>query len=465
MGSGYSQFSQGEYKAAISYFDKAIKLDPKNIAAYHERGLAKARLQRFEAAITDYDKAIEIDPQAAVIYGNRGIAKAHLKRFRVAIADYNKALKLDSENVQIYCHRGMAKASLRQFRAAITDYNTAIAYNSEYALAYCNRGMARANLKQSEAALADFNQAINIDPKWTPVYCERGITKANLKQFAEAITDFDKAITVDPYNANAYYHRGTAQLALGEKHKAKDDFMRLIPLSREAPQDSLYKYSPVNAQRLLSLINSEVYFAQHTKLNDPLECFFLNQSHLSMGECFRQFDIETRICTMTIDPESILMYAHYANEHKGICVEYELNFRALKNQHDVAYGYVSYEQKQQITNLKDLYMLKNSAWQYEKEFRIVRFGKRVCEQARIKSITFGLRCPLAYRQIIYHLMPECLDYYEMVHQGQANMVTRNPVDKPEQHLSLDAEQIFKLMLANDLAHLYFYALQKAEAIA
>ena len=47
-------------------------------------------------------------------------------------------------------------------------------------------------------------------------------------------------------------------------------------------------------------------------------------------------------------------------------------------------------QKQDVSNLKDLYMLKHADWQYENEFRIVRFGKQAFEPAEIKSITFGL---------------------------------------------------------------------------
>ena len=61
------------------------------------------------------------------------------------------------------------------------------------------------------------------------------------------------------------------------------------------------------------------------------------------------------------------MYSHYADSHKGICVEYEIELNNLENSDNISFGKVEYAQKEKITNLKDLYMLKNSEWTYELE--------------------------------------------------------------------------------------------------
>ena len=51
------------YKGAIADYDKAIKLDPKYISAYYNRGLAKYDLKDYEGASSDFDKANELNPE------------------------------------------------------------------------------------------------------------------------------------------------------------------------------------------------------------------------------------------------------------------------------------------------------------------------------------------------------------------------------------------------------------------
>ena len=52
---GNKLYSQGDYQAAISDYDEAIRLNPKYTEAYGNRGNAKSELGDFEAAILDYE--------------------------------------------------------------------------------------------------------------------------------------------------------------------------------------------------------------------------------------------------------------------------------------------------------------------------------------------------------------------------------------------------------------------------
>ena len=59
---GNKLYNQGDYQAAISDYDEAIRLDPKYTIAYYNRGSAKNELGDSEAAISDYDEAIRLNP-------------------------------------------------------------------------------------------------------------------------------------------------------------------------------------------------------------------------------------------------------------------------------------------------------------------------------------------------------------------------------------------------------------------
>jgi len=435
----------------------------KSAEDYFESGNFNFLTRRFEAAIADFDKSIELGPEQSKKYYNRGIAKRNLKQYKNAIADYDKAIELSPEHSSTYNNRGNAKSDLKQYEDAIADYDKAIELSPKDAAAYNNRGRAKSALKQHKDAIDDYDKAIELRPKNAAAYNNRGNAKSDLKQHKGSIADYDKAIELGSENGTAYYGRGNEYQRTGQTEKAKTDFIKLASLTRERPPKILYKYIPINPHQLLSLINEEIYFSLYSQLNDPLECFFLNEDAM-MGECFQQSDIVPRICSMVKyipnaeSSEPTLMFAHYANEHKGICVGYEIDLEQLKENKSVAYGEVLYEQKNEAYNLKDLYMLKDPAWKYEKEFRFVRFDNNEFSAAKVKSVTFGLKCPIAHREIIRYLLPEDVTYDEMTHRNEGNQIIKQSVIWPDEKLS--QENIFKLMLNENLTHLYFYHQQK-----
>ena len=88
--------------AAIKYFQKVIKLDPKRSGAYFTQGVSYGQLGEFAKAIPLINKAIEMEPKNGLfIYGR---ARVHLLAGdqEKAMADFKKAAKLDDEDAQAY---------------------------------------------------------------------------------------------------------------------------------------------------------------------------------------------------------------------------------------------------------------------------------------------------------------------------------------------------------------------------
>jgi long-subunit fatty acid transport protein len=65
----------------------AISIDPQDAKAYNDRGFAKYKLGNFKGAITDFDRAIRINPQFAEAYTNRGNTKLDLGDKKGATAE------------------------------------------------------------------------------------------------------------------------------------------------------------------------------------------------------------------------------------------------------------------------------------------------------------------------------------------------------------------------------------------
>lgn len=109
-----ANFVLGEYDAAITDYNKAIELNPKEPTIYFSRALAHFNNKNFASAIADFDKVIELDPAEASAYFKRGSALEKVGSFEKAVSDYQKAVELDAENEP-------AKNALEKLRTALQN--------------------------------------------------------------------------------------------------------------------------------------------------------------------------------------------------------------------------------------------------------------------------------------------------------------------------------------------------------
>ena len=120
-----------------------------------------------------------------------------------------------------------------------------------------------------------------------------------------------------------------------------------------------------------------------------------------------------------------LMWAHYADSHRGICVKYKfpgiLSILGSAKSNKVAYfkdvkysdnDLSKYSSKDSIT-LEDAFFLKGEQWEYENELRYLYFDLEgdgeygtVNAPNCIEAIYFGMRCPESDRRTIYNIMKD-----------------------------------------------------------
>jgi tetratricopeptide (TPR) repeat protein len=105
-------YNTGRYGEAINYCDKALKLNPNYLKAWHGKGVALAKLRKYEEAITCYDKAIELDPNNAYIWLGKGSALCDLDKYEEGITCYDKAIELNPDYLDAYRGKGLAIGKL-----------------------------------------------------------------------------------------------------------------------------------------------------------------------------------------------------------------------------------------------------------------------------------------------------------------------------------------------------------------
>jgi len=125
-----------------------------------------------------------------------------------------------------------------------------------------------------------------------------------------------------------------------------------------------------------------------------------------------------------------LLWAHYANSHKGFCVEYDLNMllETFKTEKVFSFPVIYNKVPPEITiadvNIKNNGLIhkmcgfKSKRWEYEEEHRIITdfSGKQSYNHLALKSIYFGLRMSDAHKMEMFNrLKGRNIKFYEIHH--------------------------------------------------
>ena len=107
-----------EFLAAVDYLIEKVGNVPsfsiKRLASlYFRRANAYHVQKEYRRALTNYDYAIKLDPKNATYYDYRGYVFHELKDYQLAIADYDRAIELDPTDTSYYSHRDRAYRKIK----------------------------------------------------------------------------------------------------------------------------------------------------------------------------------------------------------------------------------------------------------------------------------------------------------------------------------------------------------------
>lgn len=213
----------------------------------------------------------------------------------------------------------------------------------------------------------------------------------------------------------------------------------------------LYKYRDTNTIKLI-LKNSSMRFSRPTEFNDPFDCKakivtqgsldkFMDfcrrrwpnddMSHAAVlyeqnPKLFEEYIIEganwtrdnvTKICCFSEINNNILMWSHYGENHKGVCLKFNVNtdkpfFDApYKVEYRSMYPQYNYLEKMDDVIYHQL-SIKAQDWQYEREIRVVKFDELETsfynfKRESLTEIIFGCCAEDNFIKEIYNICKEC----------------------------------------------------------
>lgn len=199
----------------------------------------------------------------------------------------------------------------------------------------------------------------------------------------------------------------------------------------------VYKFFGTEGYHLSSLRDHYLFYAEFSTFNDPFDCNVELIDFQKIGKSKNEKAFENTIidrfptigiCCFSRKNNSILMWSHYANNHKGFCIEYYTgnNSHGI-NPLDVNYTdlFVKanfYKEKQKA--LFHMIFTKAKQWDYEEELRSINthfidFESRKIRFLKedVKSIYLGVKIEDQLRDKIFTIVKEVYDNKVQIFKG------------------------------------------------
>jgi hypothetical protein len=282
-------------------------------------------------------------------------------------------------------------------------------------------------------------------------YCDYGIElikKSNHGQHLYADLYFQKGISL----SRLYDETSKNSEKLKEAENAFDksiyySFRDFKNFGFGAP---FYTYRSINKFTLKDLINNEITVVNPKRFNDPFDCvfdhFLQNRRNSTFNnEALKKSYSKIRMRSfvgeeiMFLKPDKrktppykdILMWSHYANAHKGICVQYNLSHNFGKNGEHCYHQFFEEKYTEDIVdisggdkfNIEKGFLTKHQSWSYEEEIRFLYFDPEcnsdfvslpLDKESKVTAIYFGLYCSKWYISRIKNIFKgQKVDFYQM----------------------------------------------------
>lgn len=195
-----------------------------------------------------------------------------------------------------------------------------------------------------------------------------------------------------------------------------------------------HRFKRINENLISELVEGYIFFAGPSSFNDPYDCRINIEHSLANAiavasndqkALLQRYDsdliseikkrsAEVGVACFTNNLENTLMWSHYAENHSGLCLTYEIpssllldNVDKLLGWQEIKYGNESIKEcflsvkadssKNDFDNfiqplITSIFCSKSEPWAYEEEFRIISSqpGPTQIDKKWLKQVCFGL---------------------------------------------------------------------------
>lgn len=187
-------------------------------------------------------------------------------------------------------------------------------------------------------------------------------------------------------------------------------------------KDHIKRHSRRQADRLLKEI--EYYATDPDHESEDHQRFLLG--HYIEEELLQQYD--KGIVSLAKRATCPLMWSHYGDQHRGICIGYSVPHNAADDLHEVQYGGSRLVEASKVADMvcgdgfaqgqvdEAVILRKAASWRYEHEWRLIGRVGLQSSPLELEEIIFGIRCKASAKYAVMKALEErrqSAKFYEM----------------------------------------------------
>ncbi len=178
--------------------------------------------------------------------------------------------------------------------------------------------------------------------------------------------------------------------------------LRMARLRGEKASEHAVKHARSEAAKELADIAYHATNPDYLISVEEAEAWLLSQE--IEKELHRHY--ERGVCCFSTTFSSPLLWSHYGDQHRGLCIGYSTDRLPVPKLHKVVYGgsraiksstldraLINKEQTAKDELDRDVLLRKARGWGYEREWRLIGNQGLQDSPLLLQEVTFGLRCP------------------------------------------------------------------------
>ena len=217
---GLKFLSADEFAKALTYFEQAVRSDPKYVEAWYQVGFCFGVLGQHERSLKASRRAVELRPDWPETWTNIGSSSFALEDYEEAAMAFKEAIKLDETNGDLQYSLGLTYNRLGRTSEEILAYRRAIRIKPDHTDALELLGRAYLEQARWKRAIDTFKSIQNYKVD-SQTYFLLGLAYSKSGAFRKSIDPLTNAVNMDGSNEEARYRLAISYLKLKDRNQAQ----------------------------------------------------------------------------------------------------------------------------------------------------------------------------------------------------------------------------------------------------
>ncbi len=218
---GVKAYQRGDLNLAISLFDGALQLYPKNGVAHYQLGLILLHEKKdLAGAERELGEAVKLSPKDPEIVFQLGRLAMMRNDAEAAQARFEETLKLEPDHVGALYWSGVAYQKKGRANEADEAFRKAVQADPLYSRAYNALALTYLDVNAESEAMAVLKEAIRLNPDDAESHLNLGLVYLSVGNDKAAVEELSRGLELDPENGTGAFNLANALIRMNRLHEA-----------------------------------------------------------------------------------------------------------------------------------------------------------------------------------------------------------------------------------------------------